>query len=222
LKTTEDIRRPEEYSPEGEGKSEEKLFPLLVSPSFRSIYRASAASQFGCPQVKNSRDGWVYVTVTLQSFAEVVSTAGGVIALAAAASPSITSFSAWSTFSGLFDEVKCVGLRVQVVPESGAGTGAVIAMGSLLAGITTPGSISDVMDAPDAKLVSTACTTANGYIHVMKYPKTGISWATTSSPSPGPYAGCPGSIRIYGQNFNPTVKAIAMDVRATFTLRGRV
>jgi hypothetical protein len=204
-------------------EKKDEIYPvtLIRSPGTLGYLREQLAVMHGGFTSRVDK-GWVTCKVTLSNHSSLTSTAGGIIAAALAASPAITSFTSWSTFNTLFDELKCVGLRVQFVPVAGASTGAIFAVGSLISTSgASPSSVADVLSCPDANLVAVGSTAPLGHIHKMRYPKD-LLYATIAAPQPGPFAGCPGSIRIYGQNFGATTRSIEVNIRATFIFRGRV
>jgi hypothetical protein len=170
----------------------------------------------------STSSSWTNWTVKLSSTAEITSTAGGIFSAAFAASPGTTTFSGYSTIMGLFDEVKCKALSLQFIPySSSVAGGAVLAVGSVMNNTASPSSLSDVCDAQDAVLVSGTSTAALGHIHHMRYP-TDIAFAAVQAPFPGPYAGAPGSIRMYGVSIPVSTKFGCIKLTATFHFRGRV
>jgi hypothetical protein len=217
----------EDASTDDEGEVEAKTlsptaddkFALVLSapPKLRASFMVSALGG----KVSTSRS-WTNWTVKLSNTSEITSTAGGVFAAAFAASPGITTFSGYSTISGLFDDVKCEGLTLQIIPySSSVAGGAVMCVGSVINNTASPSSLADVSDAQDAVLVSGTSTGPTGHTHHMRYPKD-ILFAAVQAPLPGPYAGAPGSIRVYGQSIPVSTKFACVKLTATFHFRGRV
>ncbi len=196
----------------------------------KSLKLTAMAAGFGGTLTRGH--GWTNWIVRLSNVTIHTASGGGNITYAAAASPAIVSYSGYPSISPLFDEVKCVALELQVVPKatyapptSGSNTTStvvpVLACGSLISSSASPASLADVCSAQDARLVNWLTTESLGHIHHSKYPKD-LAFAAVGTPAPGPYAGCPGSIRLYGQDFAANAVHLATKVTATFHFRGRV
>jgi len=160
--------------------------------------------------------GWQNYTVRLVAFSGLSFTAG-VAAAAYVCDPSSSSMSEWSTFAALFDEVKCVGFDLSIQAITPVGVSGV-AIGSFTRTTSSPPSASAVFVAPDAVMANPNATEKLAYRHVMKYPRD-ILYAATSSPTPGPYAGCPGSIQVYSTGTSGSFDVLLV---GHYALRGRL
>jgi hypothetical protein len=168
--------------------------------------------------------GWENYTVRLVATGQSTFAAGtGILSSSFQCDPSASSLSEWSTFAALFDEVKCVGFEVWLAPIDDSSTltqSYGFNVGSFTRTVSAPASAAAVAVAPDSVLLNPQNTSALAYCHRMKYPKD-ILYAPTSSPTPGPYAGCPGSIQVYGVG-TPSAGALNYVIVGRYALRGRL
>jgi hypothetical protein len=131
----------------------------------------------------------------------VSSDAVGVLRLAITSDPGTTSFPEYASLGGLFTEVRVARLRLRVValdPDDDAYATGYARFGIPIAFDDTntgslPGSIVTVMDHADYKVFNLASKSVLDYDV-----KSGSrQWALTTTPSPGPYAGCTGGFVAY-------------------------
>jgi hypothetical protein len=186
------------------------------------LQRASLMSRFAGRN--NGRSGgWENYTVRLVATGTLSSSAGGVIAQSFLLDPTNLPLSEWSTFAGLFDEVRCTAFEVWFAPylDSAATLTAPLYVGSFTRTTATPGSAASVAVAPDAVLATTSNQSKLGYRHAMVVPRD-ILYAATSSPAPGPYAGCPGSIQVYSSGNVVSTPLFQYMVVGRYALRGRL
>lgn len=199
--------------------------PLCPSPTLSTLSlhgkRVESLGRLG--GTFNGRSGgWANYTVRLVGEVALASTAGGVIAASYLCDPSSLPLSEWSTFAALFDEVRCKGFSVAFAPSLTPNQlVAASAVGSFTRTTSTPSSYAAVLVAPDSVLMPPSNTTQMAYRHVMKYPRD-ILFASTATPAPGAYAGCPGSIQIYSNGQQVSVSVITVFIAGTYSLRGRL
>jgi len=120
----------------------------------------------------------------------------GVLSGYISCSPSVSSFSEWSTLIALFNEVRLVRARLRMASINPYDTnmqkfGLPVAWDDSLSS-TAGGSIDTVMSHADTRVFHLAS-------RIMEFDVKCSSrqWATTSSPAPGPYAGCTGEFQFY-------------------------
>jgi len=187
-----------------------------------ALLRAQAANRFGGLTLHNSRKGIDQTYhLRMSNITSITTSAGGVWAAAVITNPS-SSFSEWSLFAPLFDEVKLELFSVAVfcsqqITSSASGT---MVMGAFLNNTTTPASANAVLMSGSSRPVSVCNYTSIPSKIVLK-PGV-LNWASTSSPSPGPYAGCPGSIQVYGTSLPVSLSIGSMTLVGRYILRGRL
>lgn len=196
-----------------------------VSTLSMSAQRAMVCSRIGGMR-NNGRSGggWENYSVRLVASGNLTSTAGGVVAQSFLCDPTSLPLSEWSTFASLFDEVKITGFCVALAPYQSTGNSAnfgPLNVGSFTRTTATPASAVAVLVAPDSVLTSSVSQAQLSYKHKMDVPRD-ILFAATSSPAPGPYAGCPGSIQCYGSGFGVSIATHVYAVIAHYHLRGRL
>lgn len=134
-------------------------------------------------------------------------------------------FDEWPAIQTLWSEVKLVQFEVRIVPtyinDSKTANDSVLAIAGNLSNVAAPTSYNTVIDNADSHIYPIVYdTSARGTYHSIR--PTNINFAATFSPAPGPYAGCPGAILIYGGNALPTSTVIGqIQVRGTYLLRSR-
>jgi len=184
----------------------------------REFLRTQLTGRFDGLKMKSRTKVDQTYTLRLGAQSPITTTAGGVIAAAVLANPNGT-FIEWSSFSPLFDEVKLVSLRVEIFMLCGT-TQATASFGCFLSNTTTPSSEQAVLASGNSKKLG--CNNNTSIPCKIKLVPGTLNWATTSSPAPGPYAGCPGSIQVYGSGFTPSTTITQMGVFGQYLLRGRV
>jgi hypothetical protein len=198
--------------------------PLSDLPLPLSLRRDAVMARFAGKN-NGRKNGWQNYTVRLASTGVLSSSVTGVVAQSFECDPSASSLPEWSTFAGLFDEVKCVGFEVRLCPYFDINSvGSVITrlyVGSFTRTVATPSSSTLVAVAPDSEQLNPLMTSTLGHRHVMKYP-TDILYAATSTPTAGPYAGCPGSIQVYSDANSNSIALWAYMVVGHYALRGRL
>lgn len=189
----------------------------------REVLRTVAVNE-GLATYNGRSGGWENYTVRLVGTGYLASGTSGVIAQSFVCDPSVSSLSEWSNFASLFDEVRCLGFKVQLATVSDPATvlvGTPLQIGSFTRTTATPPTRAAVAVAPDSAMVPFPNTTSTCYTHVMKYPKD-ILWAATSSPTGGPWAGCPGSIQVYSDSNTASQSLFAYTIVGKYALRGRL
>jgi len=176
--------------------------------------------------VKSSGKAGTVIRVRVLDGNYRAATAGGVFAAVFKADPS--SATEWSSFALLFDEVKTNSMRftyamvnpntliAAVVPNW-----PMMAVGWFYNNTSSPTGEDQVLTSTRSHSVQTYRTNQ----FVMKIPESvfkGNLWASTSSPAPGPYAGCPGSIQCYASGFVASQTFGWITVEKIMTLRGRI
>jgi len=184
--------------------------------------RLGAVGRFGMSALKRSSAGWS--DYMLRVTAPVIARAGvgGDIAASFLCDPSFLPLSEWSTFAGLFDEVKVVRFSVALTPQDNLATVAnyqiPLYIGSFVNTTSVPTSAPEVANASDSALV--CANLVKPYVHKMKVPPD-LLFASTGSPGGLPSAGCPGAIRIFGAGGAASVSSYLGLIVAHYHLRGR-
>lgn len=144
---------------------------------------------------------------------------------------SVTMFSEWTTWTNLFNQVKCVQLEVKILPTTSdevkgdAQPGVVI--GSNLISIAVPSIYGSVSDNPDSQIWTPLNdNSGKGRYHSMHHFRR-LGWANTNDPSPKDlagvplYIGCPGGIAIYGSGFAVSTQIFLFQAVGTYLLSNR-
>jgi len=195
--------------------------PSLQMPT--SFSRGALVTSFG-GKVGKSSGGWENYSVRLVATGFLSSSAGGVTAFAFLCDPTSLPLSEWSTFASLFDEVKIKTFLVRLATVQSTAMVAQsspLHVGSFTRTTATPSSALSVDVAPDSVLMTSTQTSQLAYTHKMKVPRD-LLFAATSSPAPGPYAGCPGSIQVFGNGMPSTASTHEYVVVGRYHLRGRL
>ncbi len=155
-------------------------------------------------------------TISTQS-----SSAGGVIAGVYTFDPS--GFTEFTDISDLFAEIRIKSARITVVPRADASVaGSRIDAGIPVAanlGVTStaPASRTEVYSCAGAKVFQTNCV--RPMVFEASIPT--MNWALTSSPVPGPYAGCYGAFWIYSANLDASRQYYDIFMECDYECRGR-
>jgi hypothetical protein len=167
---------------------------------------------------RRSKGGVNEVTICINDTGTLTS-ASSLIAAVFTANP--TGFPDWSAFAALFDEVKLVSFQVQFVKylDTSKTTAAPIMAAYFPSSTSVPATYSNIQDGAPLMYYPYESTEK---AHILKMPVLkSIGWAPSASPVPGPYAGCPGTIKIIS---GPTVTGMLLGyhVKAFYRLRGRI
>jgi hypothetical protein len=155
------------------------------------------------------------------------STSGaGVLAAYISCSPSVTSFSEYTSLTNLFTEVRLVAARSHICnvnPHAdGYATGFVksdLAMNyNDLSVSTTPASVLAVLDNAHSWLHPLGKSTVSTYSAMVSKDR---QFADTAAPSPGPYAGCTGQFTIYQSALTASTTYIDYFLECEFEFRNR-
>jgi len=160
------------------------------------------------------------------------STAGGVLSGFQTVDPSgggTWTASEWATLVTLFSEVQFQSFEMIFWPVNLASTmmatatlGSSIAISGVLSTVTAaPTAVNQVLDNADSRIYSFIND------HDTKLTKhrivgTDISWAIVTTPNPGSYAGCPGSIQYYGNGLPVTVALLFYTMVGIYKFRSRI
>jgi hypothetical protein len=134
----------------------------------------------------------------------------------------------WNNLTPLFSEVRLVEFKIHLaftgVYDSNAwqGTNPTFVWNTSL---STPGAaptaISVVWDNASAKVLNPVVGNGKVYTMVVK-PRSGLAWAAVGSADPGSYAGCPGSINYYGENFPNSISVGFYYQEGIYEFRSRI
>lgn len=165
--------------------------------------------------------------------ANLASSVGGVIAGFQSADPSgggTWTASEWAALTSLFSEVQMSKFTVEFWPvrlastllagSAASGNGLVIS-GVLSTVTVAPAAWNAVNDNADAKIYSFANdTTHQPFSHTIV--GTDLSWAIVTTPNPGSFAGCPGSIQYFGNGFIPSTALLLYQPVGYYKFRSRI
>jgi len=179
---------------------------------------AEGASSFMSPSL-------VY-TFMLKGFSTVTSNGSGVVNSFLQFDPSSSgyNFSEWSDLAALFSEVRLDRVQLQVVTSSWSQATSPVETVVLAAAIDptaqgSPGSLGAVITLADGMFINGQMSSPHGCTY--NYHFTGNSWSPTSSVVVTPYAGCPGSFKLYGTGFPNTTQVAFVMVRFVYSFRCR-
>jgi len=135
----------------------------------------------------------------------VVQPAAGVLAGFIPADPSSSGLNIleFSTWSGLFGQVRLIGMTVNFLPRTVVGSGGdtgPLAIASSLGPIGTPTSEGVVLDNADGILYDWIRSTSNRGIRRSMHISTQPTWADVTTPNPGNNVGCPGGFIYYASD----------------------
>jgi len=167
---------------------------------------------------KTSKGGMTEVTTTINETGTLVESAA-LIAAVFTANP--TGFPDWSSFAALFAEVKLVSYRITFVQyRDPAWTNiAPIMVAYFPSNTSVPSLYTDVHDGDP--LIYYAYDSREKNRSVSMPVLKSLGWAPSASPVVGPYAGCPGVIKLICGPVSTGV-SIGFHVRAEYRLRGRI
>jgi hypothetical protein len=162
----------------------------------------------------------------LIDFNSFSSSGAGVLAAYISCSPSVTSFSEYSSLTNLFTEVRLVAARLTICnvnPHAdGYATGFVksdVAMNyNDLSVSTTPSSVLAVLDNAHSWLHPLGKSSHSQYVAKVSSNR---EFADTATPAPGPYAGCTGQFSIYQSALTASTTYIDYFLECEFEFRNR-
>ncbi len=148
------------------------------------------------------------------------SASSGIAALAATFDP--TSFTDYSSVASMYGEIRIRKARITLVPYRSNTTsdvykGIAIATDMSLT-TTTPTVGSDVWSIEGCRVWYSAST---GQAQSFEAKIPAMSWASTASPAPGPYAGCYGQFSLYGQDFATSQTVFQWYLECEYEVRNR-
>lgn len=161
----------------------------------------------------------------LQGFSTITSNGSGIIAVSVPMDPSSAgfNFSEWTDLAALFDEVKLQGFRVQIVAFSNSTPSLIFSpmvIGTNLVSSSAPATEGAVATLTDASYHPSTMTNSSGFYH--SFSNHGIiGWSSTASVTDQPYAGCPGSMLMYVNNFSVSTLAFKVLVQGFYEFRAR-
>jgi len=157
----------------------------------------------------------------LVAFQAMTTNGAGTLSYYVSLSPGTTTFNEWSDLTPLFNEVRAVKASIRVVsldPFYTSNTKSEVAInyddGS---SSTTPSSIVSVFDNPRSWIHSLSDGTTRTYSVALN----SREWAQTSSPAPGPYAGCYGQFSFYQTSLSLSVYYLDVYLEVEFEFRNR-
>lgn len=164
--------------------------------------------------------------------ADITTDGSGVAKGFASADPSGGSGSTWtatewSPITNLFSEVRLVWFRVHIsfapsIPTTES-VAPVFAISSVLNSVASaPTSINTVMDNADSKLWQTIQQTRLVAPFFTLRPRQLLNFAVTTTPNPGSYAGCPGSIQWYGAGHVASTTIARVICEGVYEFRSRI
>jgi len=164
----------------------------------------------------------------------ITSNGSGILAGFQSADPSGGSGSTWTanewtTITALFSQVKLIEFSINFSPVSPedtknittSGGNACYISGVLSSVAAAPTTRAQVWDNADAKIICPlSMTTGRAYKHTIR--PGGVKWAVVTSPNPGSFAGCPGSIQYYGDGFVVSSPIFAVSMEGVYAFRSRI
>jgi hypothetical protein len=162
----------------------------------------------------------------LIDFNSFASSGAGVLVGYISCDPATTSFSEWSSLINLFTEVRLVAARIHICnvnPHSdGYATGQIksdVAMNfNDLSVATAPSSVLAVLDNAHSWLHPLGKSTASVYSAMVSKNR---QFASTATPSPGPYAGCTGQFSFYQTALTASTTYFDYFLECEFEFRNR-
>jgi len=135
----------------------------------------------------------------------------------------------WSNLITLYSQVRLVEFKVHIFPAPGFDSKLAgdlsnyLVISSVLSSVSTaPTSAHSVFDNADAKLWTPyAMTTGKPITHTLR-PAGRPQWAVVTSPNPGSFAGCPGSIQWYTDLLPVSQLAFLYLVEGIYEFRSRI
>jgi hypothetical protein len=124
----------------------------------------------------------------------------------------------------LFTEVKLIEFRLHVCWANSALpiNGYAAFTPSLASTASPPGTGGAVWDNAEAKLVNPQFIKSSNGMNVFTVkPRTGLEFASTTTPNPGSYAGIPGSIGYYGAGFPASASVATIFLEVFLMFRNR-
>lgn len=165
-------------------------------------------------------------TFMLKGYSTISSNGSGVVNSYLQFDPSSSgyNFAEWADLAALFSEVRLDRVQLQVLTSNWSQASAPIEFVSFAAAIDpsaqgAPGSLGAVISLADGKFVNGQMSSSHGCIY--NYSSSGNSWSPTSTVVVTPYAGCPGSFKIYGTGFPNTTQVAVIMVRFVYSFRCR-
>lgn len=129
----------------------------------------------------------------------------------------------WASLITLFSEVKMKSFSITFnrTFDTTIQLGNVLMVSGALSTIAAaPTTYSQVFDNADAKMYQVqADTSKTGYTHTIR--GTDLSWAIVTTPNPGGYAGCPGSIQYIG-TFTASKAVLLLSMHGVYAFRSRI
>jgi len=157
----------------------------------------------------------------------LTASAGGVLASYQTADPSgggTWTATEWASLVTLFSEVKMKRFTCHFVRalNTGIAAGQGIAVSGVLSTVAAaPTTYSQVYDNADANVYNLLNDTSlHGYKHTIK--GTDLTWAIVTTPNPGSYAGCPGSIQWYGNGITINSTVGQVHISGHYLFRSRI
>jgi len=137
--------------------------------------------------------------------------------------------SEWASLISLFSEIKFDSFEMKFWPvnhSSTALTTATLGNGLAISGVLStvtvaPTTWNAVIDNADSQIYAFMNdTTDRVFVHRIK--GTEISWAIVTTPNPGSYAGCPGSIQYYGNGLVTAQPLLLYSMVGIYSFRSRI
>jgi len=136
----------------------------------------------------------------------------------------------WSSITALYSQVRLISFCLSFAPcpledtkLSGTTAGSTIVVSSVLSTIGGAATArSQVWDNADAKVYNLLANQGKTPFKHYLRPKGTLQWAVVTTPNPGSYAGCPGGIQWYGDNFPDSSSIMTVYIEGIYEFRSRI
>jgi hypothetical protein len=208
------------------------LIRRMPTPSFDSLSTGESLEEQSSLMAELVDPNTIYRFRLTSGITINTSSGGGVLSGYETADPSgggTWTASEWSNIITLFSEVRVVSFALHYTITGSTDTNTMIGntpylgmSGSLTTLVAAPTSFPVVVDNADGININPYPRFDGGFTTFKVKYKTPVSWAATSAPNPGAFAGCPGSIGWYGADF-PNTQAIASYwIEGIYEFRNRI
>jgi len=167
---------------------------------------------------------WTSYNVVLKGFSTMTSTTGSTITAFIPSDPSGSGygFAEWSSLVSLFSEVRILRLTIQLVSYNvTTGANTPVAVGFNPTTSAAPSNEGAVIQLADSEYWACNADRTNRGLKFDVSFDSRLGFSTTSSVTTTPYAGCPGSIQIYGSGFGVSTAYFKVLVMGLYQFRGR-
>jgi hypothetical protein len=160
----------------------------------------------------------------LQGESLLVSSGTGTLGISIPFDPSTSgySFAEWSNYAALYGEIKFVAMEIQITPLLPAVSGTPLFVGYRFDTNVAPTAIAQVSQLASCRAYNIMRDTTSGSFRMIARARGPLNWSPTSVVVTNAYAGCPGSIQMFGSNYPVASNIALVRVRGIYAFRGRI